>query len=202
MECTFATRDLKSCVNELTYVITLSTSCTVTNSFIVNCPAYSSLLTYTFHLSYFLLLPLPGAMNTLKQCLHYDPYVTLPDSLRFLMGSHPMSLASTKYSFFSQQKVLLFSLHSWCIWLFLRTSSPQTTLRYQTQQQCTLMVNSRIVRPRGTINIRSVLQTSPNIELMVSFYFNSLFYSSSPLLFITRHIAIATPESVYNPIGI
>ena len=41
MEYTFATRDLKSCVNELTYVIILSTSCTVTNLFIVNCPAYS-----------------------------------------------------------------------------------------------------------------------------------------------------------------
>ena len=36
-------------------------------------PPSTQLLTHIFRLSYFLLPPSPAPMNTLKQCLHYDP---------------------------------------------------------------------------------------------------------------------------------
>ncbi|KAJ3559631.1 hypothetical protein NP233_g11220 [Leucocoprinus birnbaumii] len=59
-ECAFAAGDLESSVGDLSRLSGLLQPST-------------TLLTHIFRLSYFLLPPSPGAMNALKQCLHYDP---------------------------------------------------------------------------------------------------------------------------------
>lgn len=58
--CSLASGDLDSGVGDLTRLTHLSTPTT-------------SLLTRIFRLSYFFQPPSPAAMNSLKQCLHYDP---------------------------------------------------------------------------------------------------------------------------------
>ncbi|KXN88325.1 hypothetical protein AN958_07470 [Leucoagaricus sp. SymC.cos] len=59
-ECAFAAGDLESSVGDLSRLSHLLQPST-------------TLLSRIFRLSYFLLPPSPGAMNALKQCLHYDP---------------------------------------------------------------------------------------------------------------------------------
>ncbi|KAF9445500.1 DnaJ-domain-containing protein [Macrolepiota fuliginosa MF-IS2] len=60
VECAFAAGDLESSVGDLSRLSHLL-------------PPSTTLLSRIFRLSYFLLPPSPGAMNALKQCLHYDP---------------------------------------------------------------------------------------------------------------------------------
>ncbi|KIK05368.1 hypothetical protein K443DRAFT_91478 [Laccaria amethystina LaAM-08-1] len=59
-ECALAAGDVESAVGDLTRLTHLL-------------PPSTTLLTHIFRLSYFLLPPSPGPLNTLKQCLHYDP---------------------------------------------------------------------------------------------------------------------------------
>ncbi|KAF8148867.1 hypothetical protein B0H34DRAFT_802752 [Crassisporium funariophilum] len=59
-ECALAAGDVESSVGDLTRLTHLL-------------PPSTQLLTRIFRLTYFLLPPSPASMNTLKQCLHYDP---------------------------------------------------------------------------------------------------------------------------------
>ncbi|RDB30413.1 DnaJ subfamily C member 3 [Hypsizygus marmoreus] len=59
-ECALASGDVESAVGDLTRLSHLL-------------PPSTTLLTTIFRLSYFLLSPSPAPLNTLKQCLHYDP---------------------------------------------------------------------------------------------------------------------------------
>ncbi|KAG6877675.1 hypothetical protein C0992_009500 [Termitomyces sp. T32_za158] len=59
-ECALAAGDVDSAVGDLTRLSHLL-------------PPSTTLLTTIFRLSYFLLSPSPAPLNTLKQCLHYDP---------------------------------------------------------------------------------------------------------------------------------
>ncbi|KAG6884252.1 hypothetical protein C0993_012784 [Termitomyces sp. T159_Od127] len=59
-ECALAAGDVDSAVGDLTRLAHLL-------------PPSTTLLTTIFRLSYFLLAPSPAPLNTLKQCLHYDP---------------------------------------------------------------------------------------------------------------------------------
>ncbi|KAG6908134.1 putative NRPS-like protein biosynthetic cluster [Tephrocybe rancida] len=59
-ECALASGDVDSAVGDLTRLSHLL-------------PPSTTLLTTIFRLSYFLLSPSPAPLNTLKQCLHYDP---------------------------------------------------------------------------------------------------------------------------------
>ncbi|KAG6852227.1 hypothetical protein C0991_001829 [Blastosporella zonata] len=59
-ECAIAAGDVDSAVGDLTRLSHLL-------------PPSTTLLTTIFRLSYFLLSPSPASLNTLKQCLHYDP---------------------------------------------------------------------------------------------------------------------------------
>lgn len=59
-ECALASGDVESAVGDLTRLSHLL-------------PPSTTLMTTIFRLSYFLLPPSPSPLNTLKQCLHYDP---------------------------------------------------------------------------------------------------------------------------------
>ncbi|TFK66588.1 hypothetical protein BDN72DRAFT_141582 [Pluteus cervinus] len=59
-ECSLASGDVESTVGDLTRLTHLL-------------PPTTSILSRIFRMSYFLLPPNPAAMNSLKQCLHYDP---------------------------------------------------------------------------------------------------------------------------------
>ncbi|KAF8075747.1 hypothetical protein FPV67DRAFT_1617228 [Lyophyllum atratum] len=59
-ECALASGDVDSAVGDLTRLSHLL-------------PPSTTLMTTIFRLSYFLLSPSPAPLNTLKQCLHYDP---------------------------------------------------------------------------------------------------------------------------------
>ncbi|KAG6825255.1 hypothetical protein H0H87_009919, partial [Tephrocybe sp. NHM501043] len=59
-ECALAAGDVDSAVGDLTRLSHLL-------------PPSTTLLTTIFRLSYFLLSPSPAPLNTLKQCLHFDP---------------------------------------------------------------------------------------------------------------------------------
>ena len=87
-ECALAAGDVESSVGDLTWVVYFSINKSTDALFISRLshllPPSTQLLTHIFRLSYFLLQPSPAAMNTLKQCLHYDP-----DS-KICLGLHRM----------------------------------------------------------------------------------------------------------------
>jgi len=73
-ECALAAGDVESSVGDLTRLSHLL-------------PPSTQLLTRIFRLSYFLLQPSPAPLNTLKQCLHYDPDSKPCLSLRRMLKS-------------------------------------------------------------------------------------------------------------------
>ena len=89
-ECALAAGDVESSVGDLTWVIfshekrTLLTHLSFISRLSHLLPPSTQLLTHIFRLSYFLLQASPASMNTLKQCLHYDP-----DS-KICLGLHRM----------------------------------------------------------------------------------------------------------------
>ncbi|PPQ88888.1 hypothetical protein CVT25_009123 [Psilocybe cyanescens] len=77
-ECSLAAGDVESSVGDLTRLSHLLQPST-------------QLLTHIFRLSYFLLPPSPAPLNTLKQCLHYDPDSKPCLSLRRMLKSFDKS---------------------------------------------------------------------------------------------------------------
>ncbi|KDR71063.1 hypothetical protein GALMADRAFT_254233 [Galerina marginata CBS 339.88] len=79
-ECSLAAGDIESAVGDLTRLSHLL-------------PPSTQLLMRTFRLSYFLLPPSPAPLNTLKQCLHFDPDSKPCLTLRRMLKSFDKSFA-------------------------------------------------------------------------------------------------------------
>ncbi|KAG5337019.1 hypothetical protein C0989_011144 [Termitomyces sp. Mn162] len=82
-ECALASGDVDSAVGDLTRLSHLL-------------PPSTTLLTTIFRLSYFLLSPSPAPLNTLKQCLHYDPDSKPCLTLRRLLKSFDRTFSSLR----------------------------------------------------------------------------------------------------------